>query len=99
MARVYDISITPEKDLFIESGDFKINESTAQHQECLLIAAPGNYLGSISTGVDLSGHINNDEGAESIKKAVQQHFEADRMKIEKLTLINGSIEVKADYNV
>jgi len=98
MARIYDIKLTADKDLAVNGGDFLVTESTAQHQECLLIAAPGNYLGSIATGVDLSGHINSDESAEAIKKAVQQHFEADGMTIEALHLTNGNIDVKAEYN-
>jgi len=97
MGKVFDIKLTADKDIVV-NGDFVIHESTAQHQECLLIAAPGNYLNSVATGADLSGHILNDESAESIKKAVQQHFEADGMSIDKLHLVNGNIDVKAGYN-
>lgn len=99
MARIFDIQLNDNKELVITAdGDFSINESTTQHQECLLIASPGSYLGSASTGVDLPGHINNDESAESIKKSIQQQFEADGMIITRLSLKNGNIDVKAEYN-
>lgn len=97
MAEVFDILLDDEMELKVLNGDWQVGESTTQHQKCLLVAAPGNYLQSPGVGVDLYGNINNDEGIETIRKSIQRQFEADGMKIERLQLRGREVDVKANY--
>lgn len=97
MAEVYDILIDDEMEPKALNGDWEVGESTTQHQKCLLVAAPGNYLQSPSVGVDLYGNINNDEGIETIRKSIQRQFEMDGMKIERLQMRGTDVDVTARY--
>jgi len=97
MDEVFDIAITEEMDLATLAGDFATGESTDQHQRCLLVAAPGSYLQNPGVGVGLHDNINNDEGIETIRKSIQQQFEADGMKITRLQVNGREVDVKANY--
>lgn len=98
MADVFDITLDADFDLMIKDGDFVNAESTKQHQECLLIAGPGDYEQNPLLGAAVFTFINDDEPVENIKKAIQKTFEADGMKISHLS-INGSknIDITASY--
>lgn len=97
MAEVFDILLNTEFDCTINAGDFATGESTLQHQKCLLVASPGNYLQNPAVGVDLYGNINNDEAVEAIRKTINQQFEADGMTVVSLTLNGREVDVKANY--
>lgn len=93
----FDISVDGF-DMEIKNGDFVVKESTMQHQDCLLVAEPGNYLQSPGMGAGVFSHINNDESLESIKKQIQKTFESDGMTILKLEVKSRTeIDILANY--
>lgn len=98
MAEIFDLKLKDDFDILIQDGDFVIGESTRQHQQCILIAEPGNYLQTPTIGAGVYSHINNDEAKEIIKKEIQKSFEADGMTISKLEMkASGEIDVIATY--
>lgn len=98
MAKIFDIALDSEFDLLIEGGDFVAVESTRQHQQCLLLAEPGEYKHNPVMGVGAYSYLNDDETLEDFKKAIQKTFEADGMGIEHLVVnANGNIDVTATY--
>lgn len=98
MAEVFDINLDANFDIGIDNGDFVIKESTRQHQQCLLIAEPGDYKQNPGMGVGAYSFTNDDETIENLKKAIQKTFEEDGMSISRLKIsTQGDIDVTANY--
>lgn len=94
---VGDLILT-DFDLKIDNGDFVIGESTAQHQQCLLVAPKASFKQYPKVGVD-AHHYLLDERPEDLMREIRLQLTQDGMKIEKMTRTNlGQINIKAFYN-
>ncbi len=97
MAEVFDIKLQGF-DLVLKDGDFEIAESTVQHQDILLVSAPGNLMQNPDKGVDALGYMNDDENLGTLRKAIQKNFEADGMSITRIEVRSASnIDIEAQY--
>jgi len=98
MADVFDIKLDPDFDLLTENGDFAVMESTRQHQQCLIIAEPGDYKQNPTMGAGAYTFTNDDETLENLKKSIQKTFEQDGMVISHLKInTKGDIDCVANY--
>lgn len=101
MKIIHDIAYTDNFDLKVEHGDLVLEESTAQHQKCLLLAGKGDYKQSPTVGVDLFHEID-DERPQELMREVRLEFSKDGMNINKLKSKPGpsgkvDIETEAYY--
>lgn len=83
-------------DLKIVDGDFVVDDGTAQHQQCLLLAAKGDYKQFPLLGVDVWNEINN-ERPEDVMREIRLQFTQDGMKIKKAEFNNNKINIDAQY--
>lgn len=84
-------------DLLIQNGDFVIGESTAQHQDSLMLLEKGELRQYPKTGVAVKSFIN-DDALGDLYPEIQRQFEADGMQIDSLTVqSDGVVNVKAKY--
>lgn len=101
MARksVYDmLMIADEPVINSATGDFFIGESTAQHQEHLLLAEPGVYKQFPLVGAGLVEELLNDNADTNVMKSkIQREFEADGMAIDYLNIKQSKLLVNAGY--
>ncbi len=97
MANTGDILLTASFDLQIVAGDLAVGDGTAQHQQCLLLAAKGDYKQSPLIGVDLFRWLN-DERPDDMMRELRLQFVADGMEINRLKLVPPSeITIDASY--
>lgn len=88
---------TQTLDLVIENGDFKLAESTKQHQRLLLQAAPGDYKHSPLTGVGLAYYLL-DEQSGNLNSAIRNTFVKDGMSVRSIGITkDGSLNIDASY--
>jgi len=92
-----DLLIDANGDPVIEDGDFKAGESTLQHQEHLLTLEKGEDHGQPLIGVGIGSFLLDDGDGTELKSIVQQEFEADGMRIGKLTVKGVELSVEAEY--
>lgn len=101
MKEVGDILLSEDFDLKVDNGDLVIGESTAQHQQCLLMAKKGDIKQAPTVGVDVFNEID-DERPEDLMRQIRLQFSKDGMKVDKLQVeqtANGKIKLntKAFY--
>lgn len=84
-------------DLKIDNGDFVIDESTAQHQYCILLACNGDYKHDPMLGVDALNYINEDN-VPDIMREVRMQFTKDGMRVDKADYKNGVLNIIAHYD-
>ena len=78
-------------------GDFVIGESTAQHQNDLLMSEEGAYKQAPTIGVGLLGYLE-DDGPENLMRKIRHEFHGDGMNIEKLVMDEvGKLNIEAEY--
>lgn len=75
----------------------EIKESTIQHQEDILISHKGWYKFCPQIGVGIVDYMNETDTAD-LKYEVLRNFKTDGMKVRKLEITNGKIQLDADYN-
>jgi hypothetical protein len=93
---VNDILIdTTNFDLIIVNGDFKIDDSTIQHQQHLLLAGKGDYKLSPLVGVDIFKHLH--DHSQTLARDARVEFIKDGMKVRTINNVNGQIIVDASY--
>ncbi len=99
MAEVFDIGVDKNGfDLIIKNGDFAVEESTAQHQQLLLLADKGQFKQVPTIGVGLDLFLNDEATTDDIKRAIQEQFELDGMTIDYFTIgINKELKIDARY--
>jgi hypothetical protein len=82
---VFDIRLDSNGDLAISSsGDFSIIESTAQHQQHLILTGQGEWKQNPLVGVDAESYID-DEGSGNLIREIAKAFLADGMNFTNLT--------------
>jgi hypothetical protein len=92
-----DLALDTNEDLLLTSGDFTARESTAQHQQQLLLNGKGEFKESPTTGVGVLTY-SDDEHLENVARAVSIAFTQDGMDVEGVRISKGGIlESTADY--
>lgn len=85
-------------DLKIENGDFVIKDSTAQHQQLLLLSGKGDWKQYPTVGVDVQLQLL-DHHPHELMRQIRMEFTRDGMKIDKMKIdSSGKINIKANYN-
>lgn len=93
---VQDILINPTSyDLVIANGDFKVGDSTTQHQQHLLLAGKGAYVYSPMVGVDAMKHLHDQSN--TLVRDARVEFIKDGMNVRAINNVNGKIIVDAHY--
>lgn len=86
-----------DSDLLIINNDFVLGESTLQHQQLLLQSNKGDWKENPLAGVSVLSWLKDDNEA-GLLSEIKQEFEKDGMKVNKLQLLNGKIEIDAYYS-
>ena len=90
---VKDILFDVDGDLAFSNGDLVVGESTNQHKQDILMAAPGHYRQSPLIGADISQYLNDAIDLGAIKNAMR----ADSMVDVKVKLTNGILTIDGEY--
>ncbi|NJM13963.1 MAG: hypothetical protein HC896_00010 [Bacteroidales bacterium] len=88
-----DFLFGTDGDIAISNGDFVVGESTNQHKQDLLVAAPGHYRHAPLIGADIAQYINDAIDTGEIKTAMM----ADGLKGVKVKVNNNTITVDGEY--
>lgn len=92
-----DYLLDTDFDLRIENGDFVVGESSAQHQQLLLLLEKGELRQYPLTGVGLKNFLNDDNLGE-LYQEIQKQFKADGLSVNRLKIYNdGQMELDASY--
>lgn len=87
-----------EDILFDTAGLVGVGESTASHQENILVQHKGWNKFNPQRGIGIDQYIDDDVEAETLKSSIQSEFEADGMRIKKLEVKEeGEINIDAKY--
>lgn len=77
-------------ELKIESGDFCIEESQAQHEQLILLAQKGDFRDSPDLGVGVVDYLNaEDFGGLSVQ--VKREMKKDGIEVRKVKVNNGKL--------
>jgi hypothetical protein len=94
--KVTDILIDPiTYDLQIVDGDFKVGDSTAQHQQLILLAGKGDFKLHPLEGVDAVKHLH--DHSLTLARDTRVEFIKDGMTVKAIKNVNGKITVDANY--
>ena len=91
-----DIKQTANGDVHLETGDLVYSESTEQHQQDILIADKGHYKESPDMGVGILNFLQ-DNDPENLQRTTRKQFVKDGMKVEKISIKQGSVSTTARY--
>jgi hypothetical protein len=96
--QMIDYGVDGNNDLKIGAGgDFVRVESTAQHQEQLILCGKGDYKQNPTICVDAFGYIDGEDFNDFIGE-VSAQFQQDGMDVKQVALQpNGVIEADAYY--
>lgn len=98
MARqMMDIGLDTNDDLSINSGDFSVIESTAQHQRQLLLNNKGDFKQNPTICVGAFEYFD-DEHMQGLIRAVSIEFSKDGMDVQSIMLSpKGVVKSEAFY--
>ena len=92
-----DILLDDNNNIIIENGDFKIGDSTRQHQKHLLIANPGDIKDKQLVGVGIFTQLD-DESPDDLIRDIRTQYVRDGMTVDNLSVgSDGKINVDAKY--
>lgn len=92
-----DIALNDTEDLAIKNGDFLTGESTAQHQQQLLLNNKGDFKQNPTIGVGAFSYFD-DEHMHNLIRAVSIEFARDGMDVREVKLDNkGTLNSIAYY--
>lgn len=91
-----DILQTPDGDISLEGDDITYTESTGHHKADLLLADKGHYKETPVAGVGAANFINETD-PEEFYRTVRKELERDGMKVKKIRITNGELEIDANY--
>ncbi len=97
MARLMiDLALDDTEDLAITGGDFALTESTARHQEQLILNNKGDFKQNPSIGVGATTFID-DENTIELLRALSIEFIKDGMEVVSVRLERGVVYTDAFY--
>lgn len=91
-----DIQQSPDGDILLPGGDITYTESTGQHKRDLLLSDKGHFKESPETGVGTLNFLN-DTDPENFYRTARKECSRDGMKVKNITLVDGQLEIDADY--
>lgn len=91
-----DILLDRTFDLLLAGGDWKIGESTRQHQQLLLLTEKGEWKENPTQGVGSQSWLL-DETSGEYRAEVKRQFERDGMTVLKLAGTMKNLKVEAIY--
>lgn len=91
-----DYLLDSDNDLRIENGDFVIDDSDLQHQQCLLLAEKGAYKQFPTTGVAMMAFLKDDNEADMLRE-VRLQFTQDGMTVDRISYKGGQLQISAEY--
>ncbi len=91
-----DIAHTSDGDIELATGDLAYNESSEQHQQDILVADKGHYKESPDMGVGILNFLQ-DTDPENLLRTTRKQFAKDSMKVQKIAITQGKINVDARY--
>ncbi|WP_448529202.1 hypothetical protein [Raineya sp.] len=92
-----DIILDENTDLIFLNGDFKIFESTLQHQKLLLFTAKGHWKHAPEVGVGVENYFLNENYAGLLQETRKQ-LVMDGMSVGDIQVTNfGELQIKAEY--
>jgi hypothetical protein len=91
-----DILLDTSFDLAFADGDFVTGESTRQHQQLLLLVEKGELKEFPTRGVGIATWLN-DHTTGNLNGVIKREFEADGMKVLKVSGVGESFNVEAVY--
>ena len=83
-------------DLMMAHRDLVIGESTNQHQQLLLVTAPGEWKSTPLAGVGLAAWLN-DERTGNLVTEVRRQFKSDGMEVRDISYEQGRLKIDATY--
>jgi hypothetical protein len=91
------VGLSDDEDLKITAGDFSVEESTAQHQQQLLLNGKGDFKENPTLCVNAFSYLD-DEHFQGLIRAVNIEYTRDGMEIRRVSLLpNGTISSDAVY--
>lgn len=97
MKLVYDIIINNDQDLEFLNGDFRIDESTGQSINFLMIANRGDFVEFPLVGADVTRLLSEEANPNEVKADIQNELEKDRLKVQDISIVDSVINVIAEY--
>jgi len=95
--QVYDIMTDADENPAIAAGDFVGGESTAQHQEDLIICGAGDFKQHVDVGVGVMSYLDGEDFNDLLRNIALQ-FAQDGMKVASVSLTPaGTINTDAYY--
>lgn len=89
------------QDLILNNGDLQLplvrSESTAQHQQLLLVCAKAEFKESPLATVGLMHYLES-ENQNLMLSEIRKCFVADGMTVNKIEIKNGEIVIDAKYS-
>jgi hypothetical protein len=96
--KMMDIGLDDSEDLAIDHGDFIYTESTAQHQQQLILNNKGDFKENPTIGVGAFEYFN-DEGFQGLLRGISIEFSRDGMDTAAVNLKpDGTINTVAVYH-
>jgi hypothetical protein len=89
-----DIALNAGYDLVFESGDFAVAESTAQHQQQLILNNKGDFKQNPTIGVGALNYLDDEDFSE-LTRNVSIEFTRDGMDVKGVALKPGGF-IKSD---
>ncbi|MDR2472138.1 MAG: hypothetical protein LBD53_01060 [Tannerella sp.] len=83
-------------DLAIVGGDFAVGESSAQHQELLLLSNKGEWKENPMRGVGVIRFVETGDKT-GLAREIASEFSRDGMKIAKIEINIPDVEIDAEY--
>lgn len=91
-----DILQGPDGDIELIGGDITYDESTGQHKADILLADKGHFKETPVAGVGTANFINETD-PEEFYRTVRKELERDGMKVKKIRITGGQLEIDANY--
>lgn len=89
-----EVSVSKNNSLIV-SG-LVVGEITRQNQSVLLLAEKGEIKESPLAGVGISNYLD-DENTDDMMREIRSQFANDGMKVRKLEISSGKIQINAKY--
>lgn len=83
-------------DLSFENGDFATGNSDVQHEHLLLINDKGDFKETPTACVGVERWLKDDD-AIGLLGEIKKEYERDGMKVNKIELTEGKLNVNASY--
>ena len=95
--QVYDMQTDANENPAIAGGDFVVAESTAQHQQDLIICGPGDWKQNPTVGVGVMSYLDGEDFSDLLRN-ISLQFAQDGMKVASVSLTPaGTINTDAYY--